>query len=149
MPVTHRRAELVLQVITLATPTIAWWLPTTTRATQHLLRTVHSRLQDEATDFPIQQSHDKSHVDPSGAMRSQLLTLLAALAPLAFADVEFITPAAGASIAAGTMTVTWQDSGVTPPLSELTLTDLQLLVGGNNAGVNTVRLGFHRFATEL
>lgn len=72
-------------------------------------------------------------------MRLQLFSLLAALAPFALADVEFTSPAAGASVAAGAITISWKDSGVSPPLSELTPQTLQLVVGGNEVGTNTVR----------
>lgn len=70
-------------------------------------------------------------------MRLHLLTLLAALSPYAFADVEFVTPVAGGSPAAGTLAVTWKDSGTAPLLSALTTYTLQLIVGGNDATTQT------------
>lgn len=64
-------------------------------------------------------------------MRHLLLCLLA-ITPSALADVEFISPAAGASIPAGAITVTWEDSGQAPAISALQSYTLQILVGGND-----------------
>lgn len=67
-------------------------------------------------------------------MRLQLLSLLAAFfAPFAFADVKFTTPAAGGSVAAGTISVQWTESGVAPSISDLSTYQLFLMVGGNEA----------------
>ncbi|KAK5133792.1 hypothetical protein LTR08_007221 [Meristemomyces frigidus] len=66
-------------------------------------------------------------------MRLHLFTLLAALSPYALADVEFTSPAAGASVAVGTISVAWKDSGVAPALSTFTSYTLTLIVGGNDA----------------
>ena len=61
--------------------------------------------------------------------------LILSLAPLAvFADVEFTSPAAGASIAAGTIDVQWEESGIAPPIQDLTGYTLVLMVGGNEDG---------------
>lgn len=74
----------------------------------------------------------RSPPSPPRTMRSStLLPLLATLTTTALADVKFTTPAAGASIAAGTLTVEWEDSGDSPPLSDLSTYTLQLIVGGN------------------
>lgn len=68
-------------------------------------------------------------------MNFQLLSLLFALAPTIFADVQFVQPAAGASLkAGGTLTVSWKDSGSQPALSSLTNYVLQLCAGGNEEG---------------
>ncbi len=64
-------------------------------------------------------------------MRCGLLTFLA-LTPLALADVQFISPAAGASIPAGPITVTWEESGTAPSITLLKSYTLQLMVGGND-----------------
>lgn len=64
-------------------------------------------------------------------MRHLLLSLLA-ITPAVFADIEFTSPAAGASIPAGAITVTWKESGQSPPISALQSYTLQLLVGGND-----------------
>lgn len=66
-------------------------------------------------------------------LRSALLTVaLAVLSPLALADVQFTSPAAGASIPAGPITIAWKDSGVAPALSTFTTYTIQLMVGGND-----------------
>lgn len=60
------------------------------------------------------------------------LILLAATAPLAFADVKFTTPAAGATLDGTTLSVEWTDSGTTPKLADLTSYQLFLCAGGND-----------------
>ena len=63
------------------------------------------------------------------------LGLILSLAPLAVvADVEFTSPAAGASVPAGTIDVAWQESGIAPAITDLTAYTLVLMVGGNNDG---------------
>jgi hypothetical protein len=48
------------------------------------------------------------------------------------ADVRFTKPAAGASIAGGTvLQVEWEDSGDAPSISDLTTYQLFLCAGGN------------------
>jgi hypothetical protein len=66
-------------------------------------------------------------------MRLQLLTLLAALSPFAAAGITFSSPAAGATVPAGTVTITWADDSTSPSISELSTYTLQLIVGGNDA----------------
>ena len=67
-------------------------------------------------------------------MLIRLLTLLASVAPWALADVEFTSPAAGASVKGGsTISVQWKDSGSQPPLSDLKSYTLFLCAGGNDA----------------
>jgi hypothetical protein len=64
-------------------------------------------------------------------MRLELLSLVAALAPsFVFADVQFTSPAAGASIPAGAITVQWTESGDAPSISQLSSYTLTLMVGG-------------------
>lgn len=65
--------------------------------------------------------------------RLRLLALSAALLPFASADVKVTSPAAGASIPAGSVTITWADSGTAPALSQLQSYTIQLVVGGNDA----------------
>jgi Ser-Thr-rich glycosyl-phosphatidyl-inositol-anchored membrane family len=66
--------------------------------------------------------------------RFSALCFLVAFSPLAFADVEFTVPAAGASVAGGTeFTVTWTDSGAAPSISDLTAYQLFLESGSNSA----------------
>ena len=66
-------------------------------------------------------------------MRLHLFTLLAALSPYVLADVSFTTPAAGAQIPVGLLSVVWADSGVAPALSTLSTYTLSLMIGGNDA----------------
>lgn len=68
-------------------------------------------------------------------MRFGLLTALSALAASVVADVEFTSPAAGASLVAGSaITIKWEDSGVAPALSALSIYSIFLCAGGNTAG---------------
>lgn len=53
------------------------------------------------------------------------------LASFAVADVEFVSPNAGGFVPVGTIDVQWKDSGISPPISELTQFTLSLMVGGN------------------
>lgn len=67
------------------------------------------------------------------ALPASLLTLVTSLLlPSAvLADVKFTSPAAGANVAAGTIDVQWEDSGISPPLSSLMAYSLLLVTGGN------------------
>lgn len=47
------------------------------------------------------------------------------------ADVRFTAPVAGANLKAGQIKVQWENSGISPPISELTQYTLSLMVGGN------------------
>jgi hypothetical protein len=67
-------------------------------------------------------------------MASRSLLALLLFASSCVADVKFTTPAAGADIAAGTINVEWEDSGIAPALSSLTGYILSLMVGGNEDG---------------
>ena len=69
-------------------------------------------------------------------MLIRIIAILPFLFTFANADVEFVTPAAGASIVGGgkTLSVTWKESGVQPPISSLTSYTLFLCAGGNDAG---------------
>jgi hypothetical protein len=61
--------------------------------------------------------------------------LILSLAPLAVvADVEFTSPAAGASVPVGTIDVAWKESGIAPSIKDLTAYTLVLMVGGNEDG---------------
>lgn len=67
-------------------------------------------------------------------MLIRLFVLLAAVAPHAFADVEFTTPSAGATEAGGqVLKVAWKESGTSPPISDLLTYQLFLCAGGNDA----------------
>ncbi|RMZ78826.1 hypothetical protein DV738_g3595, partial [Chaetothyriales sp. CBS 135597] len=58
--------------------------------------------------------------------------LLAAFIALARADVEFLTPAAGASQSSLKLSITWKESGTAPPISEFTSYQMYLCAGGND-----------------
>jgi hypothetical protein len=58
--------------------------------------------------------------------------MVAIFTTLAVADVKFIEPSAGANLTAGQIEVRWEDSGISPPISELTQYTLSLMVGGND-----------------
>ena len=60
------------------------------------------------------------------------LVLLCSLASVSQADVRFTEPSAGANLTAGQIDVRWEDSGISPPISELTQYTLSLMVGGND-----------------
>lgn len=63
------------------------------------------------------------------------LSLLATLIPYVFADVQFTTPKAAATLkAGGALTIEWKDSGDTPPLDTLLSYQLFLCAGGNTDG---------------
>jgi hypothetical protein len=70
-------------------------------------------------------------------LQPTLLSVLAALASYALADVEVTSPAAGASLPAGAITIEWKDSGDSPALSALTTYTVQLVVGGNTQDTQT------------
>jgi hypothetical protein len=61
-----------------------------------------------------------------------LASMVAIFTTLAVADVKFIEPSAGANPTAGQIEVRWEDSGIKPPISELTQYTLALMVGGND-----------------
>lgn len=79
--------------------------------------------------------------DLLSTMLFRLLALLAAVAPYAFADVEFTSPSAGAASVGGQLLqIAWKDSGTSPPISDLQSYQLFLCAGGNDAG-SFVRVG--------
>lgn len=62
------------------------------------------------------------------------LSLLTTVLQFASADVKFTSPAAGATLTGGgAITVTWQDSGVAPSISDFSTYSLFLCAGGNDA----------------
>ena len=66
-------------------------------------------------------------------MLIRLLNFLTLVASYALADVEFTSPAAGATVAAGkTISVQWKESGTDPPLKSFTNYQLFLCAGGND-----------------
>lgn len=69
-------------------------------------------------------------------MLIRFLALLALLSSTILADVEFVTPAPGASLPGGgkTISVSWKDSGEEPRLASLITYTLFLCAGGNEVG---------------
>lgn len=63
-------------------------------------------------------------------MRS-LLALVLAL-PFAIGEPKLMTPAAGSTLFAGTITVTWKDGGSSPSVSDLSSYQLLLFTGSNS-----------------
>ena len=51
-------------------------------------------------------------------------------------DVSVVSPAAGASIPGGAVTLTWTDSGANPLLAAIKVADIQLCTGTNAAIVS-------------
>lgn len=70
------------------------------------------------------------------------LAYLTYVASVAFADIQITSPAAGASLTPGKITITWRDSGVAPTIGQLKDYTIQLCAGGNSDGdfVSTPRL---------
>ena len=67
------------------------------------------------------------------ALLFRLITLLALVAPHVFADVQFTSPDAGATVAGGTtLSIKWKDGGGDPPLSDLTTYSMFLYAGGDD-----------------
>jgi hypothetical protein len=65
------------------------------------------------------------------------LAALAALLPVAFAGIEFVSPKAGATLTAGTaIQVEWKESTDGPALADLQTYELFLMAGGNDEGSN-------------
>lgn len=68
-------------------------------------------------------------------LRMQLLRTVSLILPLlstAFADVEFVDPAAGSTLNSGhVITAHWKDSGKHPKISELSQYDIYLCAGGD------------------
>ncbi|CAK4030807.1 Cell wall synthesis KRE9 [Lecanosticta acicola] len=64
---------------------------------------------------------------------SDLLFATLLLAPAnVVAWVKFTSPAAGADLSTGSVTISWEDSGDSPSIDDLTTYTLQLMVGGNS-----------------
>jgi hypothetical protein len=66
----------------------------------------------------------------SPTMRSALALLLAI--PFAVAEPKFVSPAAGSTLSAGTITVAWKDGGNAPSISDLSSYQLLLFTGSNS-----------------
>jgi len=70
--------------------------------------------------------------NPLSGWATALLVLLCSFASIGQADVRFTEPSAGANLTAGQIDVRWEESGISPPISELTQYTLSLMVGGND-----------------
>ena len=67
-------------------------------------------------------------------MMSSIVAWLVAIvlcARLVSADVKLTFPAPGASVAAGTLSLQWQDSGALPRLSSIAAADIVLCTGSD------------------
>lgn len=63
------------------------------------------------------------------------LALFAALTHLVSADVEFVSPKAGAKLTGGqSVVIEWKDSGDSPAITDLTTYELWICAGGNEEG---------------
>lgn len=75
------------------------------------------------------QQHPRSQL----AMILRCLPLLVALIPCVVADVKFTGPPAGSTITGTTISMKWEESGDSPPISELASYQIFLCAGGNTA----------------
>jgi len=64
-------------------------------------------------------------------MRVHLLSLAAALAPFALADVQFTKPAAGSTQNVGSLSMAWKESGDNTPIEDLQSYQIFLMYGRN------------------
>lgn len=81
----------------------------------------------ETTTSP--RNHPRSPL----TMILRCLLFLVALVPYVAADVKFKGPAAGSTITGTTITISWEESGDSPPISELASYQIFLCAGGNSA----------------
>lgn len=144
----RRQAACSLQVQQATPRTLAWSLSISTADTSVCPPTTHahhfhhlSHHHASITTTRSLHASDLHHffrppaLYDTAAMRLHLLSLLGAFASFAVADVEFSSPAAGGSVAAGTITIKWKDSGDSPAISDLSAYQLFLCAGGNEAFV--------------
>ena len=75
------------------------------------------------------QHHPRSQL----TMILRCLPLLVTILPYAVADVKFTAPPAGSTITGTTISMTWEESGASPPISELASYQIFLCAGGNTA----------------
>ena len=67
-------------------------------------------------------------------MLARYLAVLSLIAPFVFGDVQFTSPAAGASLTGTKLSIAWKDSGDAPSLSQLQTYSIYLYAGGNTVG---------------
>lgn len=71
-----------------------------------------------------------------------ILPLLATLTPFTLADVQFTSPSAGGTMPAGALAIKWTDSGDAPSIKQLSTYVLELVLGADEAGADTVSLRY-------
>jgi hypothetical protein len=59
------------------------------------------------------------------------LLFLVIFSASALADVEFTVPGAGSTIEGDSLTISWQESGIPPPISDFSTYAMNLCAGGN------------------
>lgn len=94
------------------------------------VQNAYEEILDKIVALPRSYDLERSHFACAMLIRS--LILLAVLVTSAIADVEFLTPAAGSTVAgAKTLSVSWKESGVKPPLTSFTTYTMFLVAGGD------------------
>ena len=108
-----------------------------------LNHTIHSFtgiLSEQTTDHTSRETDEhraqgvvmRSYLVAGSAWARTVAVVVTVFTSLTLADVEFTAPASGANITAGQIDVQWEESGISPLISELTQYTLSLMVGGNN-----------------
>jgi hypothetical protein len=96
----------------------------------------------------INSTSPSTHLHPRRftIMILRLAWLLATLVPFVSADVKFTSPAAGATVTGPTISISWEESGTSPHISDLASYQLFLCAGGNDASnyVNLTCQSRHR-----
>jgi hypothetical protein len=82
----------------------------------------------------IDSKSPSTHLYPHNTttMILRLAWLLATLVPFVFADVKFTSPAAGVTVTGPTISISWEESGTSPKISDLASYQLFLCAGGND-----------------
>lgn len=80
--------------------------------------------------------HLSTHPLAQDMQLQSLLPILASITSFAIADVQIISPAAGASVPVGAITITWQESNTPPLLANLAGYTAFLMCGGNNDAIS-------------
>jgi hypothetical protein len=126
------------------------WLFSTSRKRQTPTRQAYRITSLDKGRTAILLGHTRTRPAPTSAhfnlpaMFRSTLIAAATLAACAFAVPQITIPAAGASIPAGPITVTWTDDGKAPKLTLLKSATLQLIVGGNGATDNVCGTAYHQ-----
>jgi hypothetical protein len=104
---------------------------------QHITDTANNCKQVNTERFPSNCLRQTT-TSPQYPPRSQLNMILRCFLVLALssyvaADVKFTGPPAGATITGTTISISWEESGKSPPISELASYQIFLCAGGNTA----------------